>query len=222
MPLYPLPRNLKVVFFFDSAITVLWFCCLARFTILLPLVGRRFLPGGIADFFQVISILPLVAWVLVRVLSTRSVSVKDAWSLANAVRVPLICYGVIFPHPKVAKHTSYSLIVSAWSIQYFVHFAYHAFRVKTRRSPHFLMWAQYHNFFVTFPLAFTGELVLVFLSLGFSEGEWYDVLLKALFLAYVPVGYFAWSYLISRKHEKYDTVMEKRARGRTAQPERTS
>ncbi|EGW34193.1 uncharacterized protein SPAPADRAFT_59628 [Spathaspora passalidarum NRRL Y-27907] len=208
---YPLPTNQKVVFFFNSAAATLWFCCLLRFLLLLPLVGRRFLPGGIADFFQVVALLPLIGFLLVKPLLNKKISLSNLWALSNDLKMAWICYGVIFPHPKIAKHTSYSILISAWCVQYFIHYSYHAFRIKTKSSPHFLFWLQYHNFYVIYPMALVAEMILTFLSLGFvQENSIHEIALKATLLSYIPVAYFAWGHLQARKKNKYIEVMNKR------------
>ncbi|RLV95499.1 hypothetical protein JA1_000989 [Spathaspora sp. JA1] len=210
---YPLPTNQKVVFFFNSAAATLWFCCLCRFLILLPLVGRRFLPGGIADFFHVVSLTPLIGFLLVKssLHHLRRFVTSDIWSLLNGVRMAWICYGVIFPHPKIAKHTSYSILIFSWCIQYLFHYSYHSFRIKTKSSPHFLFWIQYHIHYITFPMSLISEMILIFLSLGFvKDGSIYEIVLQVCLLSYIPVAYFAWGHLQQRRNIKYIKVMEKR------------
>ena len=39
--LYPLKFNEKLAFFYNTVAATLWFCCLGRFLILLPLVGEN-------------------------------------------------------------------------------------------------------------------------------------------------------------------------------------
>ena len=73
--LYPLKFNEKLAFFYNTVAATLWFCCLGRFLILLPLVGRKFLPGGMADFFHVVSLLPIIESLFVKsVLRKNSLS----------------------------------------------------------------------------------------------------------------------------------------------------
>ncbi|EMG48518.1 PHS1 Very-long-chain [Candida maltosa Xu316] len=209
--LYPLPFNEQLIFFYNTASATLWFCCFGRFLILLPLVGRKFLPGGIADFFHVVCVLPLIGSILIRGALNTKWKLSSLWSLSNGLKMVWICYGVIFPHPKIAKHTSYSLLITAWCLQYFIHYSYHAFRIKTKRSPHFLFWLEYNNFYLTYPLGLVAEMILLFLSLAFvEENSLYDYVLKSAFLAYIPVAYFAWGHLQERKKVKYTEIMNKR------------
>lgn len=205
-----------MVFFYNIVATTLWICCLARFIILLPLVGRRFLPGGIADFFHVVATLPLVSFFVVNIFGRSVYSASDIWSLLNGVRMVWICYGVIYPHPKIARHTSYSLLIFSWCVQNIVDSLYYAFKVKTRMSPAFLFWLHHHIFFVTFPLAFLGELILVFLSLKFVEIKWHRLAIELCVLSYVPLGYYTFQHLLRRKTVSYDEYMEKRRLGRSA------
>ncbi|GEQ71451.1 hypothetical protein JCM33374_g5135 [Metschnikowia sp. JCM 33374] len=225
MALYPLPLNLRVVFFYNLASFTLWCCCLGRFLVLLPLVGRQFLPAGIADFFHVVATLPLLGFFVVKFLAFSSDSPASAsseqqgpglWGLFNGLRLVWVCYGVIFPHPKIAKHTTYSLLILAWCTQNIIDLAYHSFKLKTRTSPWFLFALHYNHFYVTFPLAFVSELAIVFLSLAFVQHSVFEWVLQACFLLYVPVGYFTFKHLLKRKDVRYTQVLAKRALGRGA------
>lgn len=209
--LYPLSTNLKFVFFYDTCSFTLWFCCFGRLLVLLPLVGRKFLPGGIADFFHVVSLLPLCGFFIKKALINTKFQANDAWSLANGLKMVWICYGVIFPHPRIAKHISYSFLIFSWCLIYVIHFSYYSFKVKTRSTPSWLFWLQYHHFYLTFPLTMVAEMILIFLSLAFvKQDHIYEVFMQIVLLSYIPIGYFAWGYLQSRKSLKYDTIIEKR------------
>ncbi|PVH20277.1 hypothetical protein CXQ85_002062 [Candidozyma haemuli] len=219
MALYPLYGKQKLIFYYNVVSTTLWFCCLCRFLILLPLVGRKFLPAGIADFFHVVSVFPLIGWVLVTALVKTQHSWNDLWGLFDALRMVWMCYGVIFPHPKIAKHTSYSFLISSWCIQNLIDSFYHGFKTKTRTSPLWLFWLHHHHFYLTFFVSCVSEMILIFLSLGFVKSELHEWVLKACILAYVPVGYFLFGYLRNRQATKYDAFMEKRNRGRVQNQE---
>lgn len=219
MALYPLVFKDKCVFYFNLVSATLWTSCFLRFLILLPLVGRAFLPGGIADFFHVVLALPLLGFIVVNI--AKKASSASLWGLLNGLRMVWICYGVIFPHPKIAKHWSYSLLILAWCIQYIIDSSYYAFKVKTRTSPQFLFWLHHHHYCVTFPLAFASELILVFLGLAFVEIKWHEIVLQACMLAYVPIGYFTFQHLQNRQEQKYDLFMEKRKQGRVGAPKIT-
>lgn len=215
--LYPLSTSFKFVFFYDICSFTLWFCCFGRFLILLPLVGRKFLPGGIADFFHVVALLPLCGFFIKKTLISSQINLQDVWSLANGLRMVWLCYGVIFPHPRIAKHTSYALLIFTWCLIYVIHYAYYCFKVKTRRTPSWLFWLQYHHFYVTMPLTMVAEMILIFLSLAFvKQDHIYELVLQAALLSYIPIGYFTWGYLQLRKTNKYDAVMEKRRQGTSA------
>lgn len=216
MARYPLSRKLKVVFFYNVVAATLWSCCLGRFVILLPLVGRKFLPGGMADFFHVVATFPLLGFFVVNLFGRNVYSASDLWSFLNGVRMVWICYGVIFPHPKIARHISYSSLILSWCIQNIVDSSYYAFKVKTRTSPAFLFWLHHHIFFLTFPLAFISEFILVFLSLKLVGIKWHRIAIELCVLSYVPLGYFTFQHLLWRKTVKYDEYMEKRRLGRSA------
>lgn len=219
MALYPLTGARKLIFYYNVVSTTLWFCCFCRFLILLPLVGRKFLPAGIADFFHVVSVFPLIGWTLVAALAKPNFTLNDLWGLFDAVRMIWMCYGVIYPHPKIAKHTSYSFLILGWCIQNMIDCFYHGFKTKTRTSPLWLFWLHHHHFYLTFFVSCISEMILVFLSLGFVQNDWHELVLKACILAYVPVGYFLFGYLRDRKATTYDAFMEKRNRGRVQSQE---
>lgn len=207
MPLYPLSATEKILFFVNIAALVLWFCCLGRFVILLPLVGRRFLPGGIADFFHTVSLIPFVTYVAVRIAKWQELkSRKDAifsWGLFNAVHMAWMCYGVIYPHPKIAKHTTYSFILLSWCVLNTLHYIHFAWVVKTKRSPRALRWAAYNSFYVTLPIGVVGELGQIMLSLTFAEENLaLDWAIRATALAFVPITYVFWGHLRSRAATK--------------------
>lgn len=209
--LYPLKFNEKLAFFYNTVAATLWFCCLGRFLILLPLVGRKFLPGGMADFFHVVSLLPIIESLFVKSVLRKKFTITSLWGILNGLKMVWLCYGVIFPHPKIAKHTSYSLLITSWCLQYFIHYFYYAFKVKTKSSFHFLFWLEYNNFYLTYPLGLVSEMILLFLSLAFVEQDSiYDYVLRAAFLAYIPIAYFAWGHLKSRKKKRYTEIMNKR------------
>lgn len=214
--LYPLPLNYRIVLLVDVSSLALWLFCLARFLILLPLVGRRFLPGGISDFFHVVSLTPLVTFMANKIFVVGKMDLKSLWALGDALRLVWVCYGVIFPFPKIAKHTTYSLLIASWCTQYIIHYAYHSFRLKTRMSPAWLFWLKYHIFYVTVPLTTVAEMILVFLSLRFNPDLLYEQVLKLVFLCYIPVAVYVWSNMQSRKEAKYDAVMNKRRRASLA------
>ncbi|KSA03579.1 uncharacterized protein AC631_00718 [Debaryomyces fabryi] len=55
------------------------------------------------------------------------------------------------------------------------------------------------------------EMILIFLSLAFvKQDHIYEVFLQVALLSYIPIGYFAWGYMQSRKAIKYDSIIEKR------------
>lgn len=214
MALYPLNPKEKVVLWYNVVSFTLWLCCFGRFLILLPLIGRKFLPAGIADFFHVVACFPLLGVVIVNCLAKTEYVWSDLWALLNGLRMVWICYGVIFPHPKIAKHTSYSFLILSWCIQNIIDCAYHGFKTKTKTSPLWLFWLHHHHYYITFFTSCISEMILVFLSLKFVSNDWHELLIRGCILSYIPVGYFMFGFLRNRQAVKYDAFMEKRNRGR--------
>lgn len=200
MPLYPLTLNEKVLFYVNVVAMTLWFCCLSRFLILLPLVGRRFLPGGIAEFFHALSWTPLITFFVVRL--TRWNHLKNrknailSWGLANALHMPWICYGVIDPHPTIARHATYSMMLFSWSLLNTLYYAHQAFFVKTKHNLAWLKRTAYRCHYVTLPVGLVGELGQIFLGLSFTpEGLVLDWALRLSALSAIPFAYGLWSRL---------------------------
>lgn len=183
--------------------------------IFLPLVGKRFLPSTIADFFHVVAILPLLNFFIVNLVGRTTYKAGDLWGLFNGIRMVWICYGVIYPHPRIAKHTSYSMLIATWCIQNLIDNAYHGFKVKTKTSPMWLFRMHHLHFYITVPLAMLSEMILIFLSGTYEKHHIYELFLDAVLLSYIPIGFLAFRHLLARKHEKYDKVLEKRRLGRT-------
>lgn len=211
--MYTLLRKGKLLWFVDCASWTLWVCAFLRFLVLLPLVGRRFLPAGMADFFHIVCILPLIELTVVK--AVRGIWTQGALNgmLAplNALRMIWLCYGVIFQYPKIAKHILYSILIIAWCVSYIIHFGYYGFRVKMRTTPYWLFWLKHHYLFVTLPMLMVAEMVLLFLLLKFvDEGSYYGYALKAVLLSYIPLGYFIWGWLIDRRYQKFTLVVAKK------------
>lgn len=221
--IYPLTPAHKAVFAYNLSSLILWFCCFCRFLVLLPLVGRRFLPGGIADFFHGVSALPLFEIILVKILINPTYKSYDLWGVLNGIRMVWVCYGVIFTHPKVAKHTSYSFIIASWCITYIIHYAYYSFRIKTRSSPFWLFWLNYNHYWITFPVSMVSEMIITFLSLGFvQEKLWLEFAIQASLLSYIPVAYFQWGYIRSIRYQRYQDLKVKMLNSSKRQPDQTS
>ena len=197
---YPLSFPEKCLFYVNIVAMTLWFCCLVRFMVLLPLVGRRFLPGGIADFFHTVALIPLLTYFVVRITKWNVLKLRKnavfSWGLFNALHMAWICYGVIYPHPKIAKHTTYSLILFSWCVLNTIQYAHYAFFVKTKRSPTWLRWSAYNSFYLTFPLGVIGELGQIFLSLTFvEEALFLDWSIRLTAVLFVPVAYAFYKHL---------------------------
>lgn len=76
--------------------SILWLCCLLRFTLLFPLTGRKFLSGGIADFH------------LILLGSTRIVDLILYKRLLLLDIMSCIIGRVIWEHPKMARDSLYA------------------------------------------------------------------------------------------------------------------
>ncbi|KAI5962316.1 uncharacterized protein KGF55_003392 [Candida pseudojiufengensis] len=104
------------------------------------------------------------------------------------------------------------MLITAWSLQNFINYSYHAIKLKTKSSPMFLFWSQYNNFLILYLLGTIAEMIQIFLSLAFVEdNSYYELVLKIAFLSYIPIAYFTWGHLKQRRNLKYLEVIRKRS-----------
>lgn len=185
------PFKTKLLTLLNTTLAVLYLCCLLRLLVLLPLIGRRFLPAAIGDFSTIIFLMPVPSLYFVR----------SRYNFINIVKVALII-SIIYIYPQISKHSTYSLLLFSLSISHFIHYTY-----QTSKYPP-LSFLEYNNFFITLPLTQLSEFTLLFLSLKFSTSL-ISYFIKGLLIFYVPFAYVSWVHMIQRRKIKYNRYLNR-------------
>ncbi|OUM53812.1 hypothetical protein BVG19_g3133 [[Candida] boidinii] len=191
-------RLQKYLILTDVISSFLWIAVLLRFLILFPLVGTRFLPGGIADFFlsvQCIIFIDLFNYYLIY----RNYPNSQFLKRVNLNRIlltifsrVLVSFGVLYAFPKTARHISFSTLIIANSLQESTRYIYNAYKIRTYgKKIYWLQFAKKLLFIIFFPIEIISEVSLIFISLQFADAEnkLYGYLLRAILFFYVPFFY---------------------------------
>lgn len=188
----------KYLIFSDIISSFLWIAVLLRFLVLFPLVGTRFLPGGIADFFlcvQCIIFIDLFSYYLIYRNYPNSQFLRkvnlNRLLLTIFSRV-LISFGVLYAFPKTARHISFSTLIISNSLQESTRYLYNAYKIRTFGKK--LYWLQLIKkliFINFFPIEIISEVILIFISLQFADAEnkLYGYLLRVILFLYIPFFY---------------------------------
>lgn len=190
----------RVLLLNNTVLFFLWFSCLVRLLILLPLVGRRFLPGGLAEFYQALLTASFASQFLVSALGIirvpRNKTHLKLFKLAHGL---LITWGVVFHYPKVARHSAYGVLVFCCSLQEAFDYFSFLFRASLTRS------LRKKAFVLLFPAQRIAEIALIMVSFKFNKRYYeqsndkveyfYGVFLKFVLVLYVPASYIIYRYL---------------------------
>lgn len=172
----------------------LWFCCWFRLQILALLVGRRFVPGGIAEYFQYLQTYSLISQMILAFTAVKVSKNKRYLKVLKAFNGLLITWAVIYQYPKVSRHTAYMIYVLAVSLSETLGFLYYLFPLQLLKT------LKKYNFLVLFPTQKIAEAILILVSFKFVDNNndfqyFVSLFLKALLLFYVPSTYIVYRYL---------------------------
>jgi very-long-chain (3R)-3-hydroxyacyl-CoA dehydratase len=179
--------------------TFLWGAVLARLAILFPLVGTKFVAGGLADFtrwVQTVAILEIIHALIGWVKSPLFTTVTQVYSRL------LLVWGILYLFPDVGDSLAFSTMVFAWSVTEIIRYSYYAFNLyRDGQLPKTLVWLRYNTFFVLYPLGAGSEVFLVYQSLDQAEAfnPWYALYLKIAILVYIPGFYMLYTHMIKQR-----------------------
>ncbi|GMM33410.1 hypothetical protein DASC09_007350 [Saccharomycopsis crataegensis] len=190
----------RLVLFNNTIFFLLWFSCLIRFLILLPLVGRRFLPGAISEFYQLILTCSFISQVGLSLAGIIPVSRKKlGLKVFKLLHGLLVTWGVIFHYPKITKHSAYGVLVFCSCCQETLDYLYYLLPNSLWR------FFSKKSFVLLFPVQKACEMVLIMLCLKFNrqyDAEYlhnyeyfYGVFLKAVLIMYIPASCIIFRYL---------------------------
>ncbi len=188
----------------DIICCFLWIAVNVRLVILLPLIGIRFLPGGIADFFFAVNcgtvLVDLFEYITIfgKVVSPAAFSVPRLMPLLFTLSERLITSSVIISYPRSAKCKAFAILIYAESLLESIRCYYNFFKVRTFGRKHRTFRAiKKLSYTVLVPVQTVCELILIFTALQFDSYyaalNSYDKAIKAtirvLAVLYLPCFY---------------------------------
>jgi len=170
---------------------------LARLFILLPLVGRKFLSGGLNEFF--INVVQVICGAEIFLSLVKLVPIQlPLIILQNALKV-FIIYTVLMRETVLLNHHCYSLLILCWCSYGFIGYIYWFWKLKNiGRVPNGLLSLFQNLQLILFPITSVSEFILIFLNLKFI-GEDEDRLKMAtqiVLLGFIPTKFYLYKRLI--------------------------
>lgn len=191
---------------YNSLSAFFWGCILVRLLILFPLVGFKFVSGGVADFtkwVQTIALLEVVHSILGLV---KSPILTTLMQIASRL---LLVWGIVGIFPDVGVFPAYTTMVFAWSVTEVIRYSYYAYNLaREKRVPSVLVWLRYNAFYVLYPLGAGSEMVLIFLALDDAQAlnPMYALFLKVVLLIYLPGFYVMYSHMIKQRKRVFKNI----------------
>ncbi|ODV93253.1 hypothetical protein PACTADRAFT_77606 [Pachysolen tannophilus NRRL Y-2460] len=186
---------------YNRLFALLWISVIARFSILLPLVGNKFLPGGIADYFLSVQALTCL-FDLFNVI-TKIIEIKNSnLFILNFISKALIS-SILLQYPKIARNESFSTLIISWSLQEFFKNLYMIFKIRNKgiyKVPYLIYWFYSNNFILVYPLRVLSEIAIIFLSLRYAQA--YKKSLGLIIIAYLFIFVKIYSTMFSRRNSK--------------------
>lgn len=171
---------------------------LARLFILLPLVGRKFLAGGISDFFNLVTTIICSIEIILSLVKLIPIQLPLI-VLQNWVKF-FIIWAILDRDDKILNHSCYSLLIFSWCSYGFVGYIYWFYKLKgLGRVPKGL-----NNFYqnlklIVFPIEASVEFITIFLSLKFinqDSQQYLKIFTQLVLLFYIPTKFYLYKNLI--------------------------
>lgn len=194
------PLLYKLYQYYHLSCTVLFAALWARFTILLPLVGRKFLPGGIHEYLcyllAVSSAIDIV-WIGYFYGLRRLWFNPTLWKDLNFIYfVGVLHFHDDYEHAPVLKNTSYSTFILTLSLNQ----SYHHWCKMFKRTPgtrrRTIIWK--FNYWCLMPVLYISEFILLLLNVrnpNFHSTPWLDRLNQFALVVYLPVVISIYKYI---------------------------
>lgn len=186
----------RLVLFNNLVFFLLWFCCLVRLLVLAPLVGRRFLPGGIAEYFQYLYTASLISQFVLSAFIFKFPRRLTLLKLSKAVAGLFVTWAVVYHFPKISRHTSYGFYLFAVSAQETLNYFYYFYPTNL------LKYFKRRSFLVLYPVQKITEIALILVSFRFIQqkidNDYYylfSYLMKGILVSYIPVSISIYGFL---------------------------
>lgn len=189
----------------------LWAGVFLRLVILFPLVGSRFVSGGLEEYTRWVQTLMLLEVVHSAIGLVRSPLVTAAMQVASRI---LVVWGVLYLFPNVGTFFPFSTCVLAWSITEMLRYSYYVYTLTRPKSvPYWLTWLRYSAFYVLYPLGAGSEWLLILISLPEAErySTLYALVLKATLVIYVPGFYVMFTHVMAQRKKVFRNLNKKTA-----------
>ncbi|CAN6673660.1 very-long-chain (3R)-3-hydroxyacyl-CoA dehydratase Phs1p [Trichomonascus vanleenenianus] len=175
-----------------------WGCVLVRLLVLYPLVGPKFVAGGMAEFTRNVQTAALLEAVHSALGLVKSPIVTTVMQIASRL---LLVWGVVDRFPEVAQSPIYSTMVFAWSVTEVIRYSYYALNLARGSVPKAIVWLRYNAFFVLYPLGAGSEVLLAYFALDDAQAfdPRYALFLKAVLLIYIPGFYVMYTHMIKQR-----------------------
>lgn len=176
-------RTLKC---FYAVAGFLHFALAARLLVLLPLVGRRFLPGGINDFFNAVN---CCVWPLELVLSLGHLLPITPVSYVFMRFVPAIVLLVLNKEAAIQRNTVYGLYIFDVAFTGLIGYIYHYKKFSNvGKVPQWLLGTYQLVNMVDFPLNAIMEFSILFMGLKYIDG-YFKYLVQLVLLVFIPAKF---------------------------------
>jgi very-long-chain (3R)-3-hydroxyacyl-CoA dehydratase len=193
---------------YNAVSAFLWAAVLTRLVILYPLVGPKFVSGGLADFTRWVQTLALLEVVHSLIGLVKSPIMTTVMQISSRL---LLVWGVVYLFPQSATHMAFSSMVFAWSVTEVIRYSYYAFNLAGG-VPSVLTWLRYNTFFVLYPLGAGSEMLLTIISLDRAArfNQTYALVLKVILLIYIPGFYVMYTHMIKQRKRVFKNIGKRR------------
>ncbi|CAI1974545.1 hypothetical protein SEUBUCD646_0F01050 [Saccharomyces eubayanus] len=192
----------KLYQYYQLATSFLYAALFTRWLILMPLVGSRFLPGGIHEFLIYLMLCSSIVetlWLL------KFYGVKNGILSRTLLKDLNFIYLVVvihfhddYEHALILKNSSYSSFIICLSLsQAYCHWC-KLFKRKGAKE-RTLIWKA--NTFITLPILYLSEFALLLLNIqvkNYHSTPTLDIINRVVLLAYFPILLSAYKILLTK------------------------
>lgn len=202
----------KYLITYNFVSAALWAFILIRLLLLLPLVGIKFVSGGLDPMLTYVQTLMIMDVVHSFLGLVKSPPVTAAMQVASRL---LVVWGVLYPFPDVGQHWSFTTCVLAWTITEIIRYTYYglslmpvstsatsALKSSGSLVPYWLTWLRYSAFYILYPMGAGSEWILILLAVPEASREIstaYSLALKASLLIYIPGFYVMFTHVLKQR-----------------------
>lgn len=201
----------RYLIYYNALSGFMWAAVFLRLIILYPLVGSKFVSGGLEVFTRWVQTLMLLEVVHSAVGFVRSPLMTAAMQVASRI---LVVWGVWYLFPSVCSSFAFTTCVLAWGITEMLRYSFYVYSLaRPGDVPYWLIWLRYSAFYVLYPMGAGSEWIMVLLCLPQAEefSSAYALFLKACLLLYIPGFYVMFTHVMSQRRKVLKNLDKKKA-----------